>query len=57
MKLRITTPPQVVSLTIPVMNKRKPSSPTTQSHVTMTKLATVLLTARKTIETTVTEMD
>ena len=57
MTLRISTPPKAVRLTIPVMKTRKPPSPTTQSQVMMIKAAASLSTARKTIETTVAEMD
>ena len=57
MILWIATPPQAVSLTILGKNTRKPSSPRTQSRVTMKKTETALLTARNTIETTVAEMD
>ena len=57
MTLRIETPHKAVRLKIPVMKTRKPPSPTTQSRLTITKAATDLSTARKTIETTVVEMD
>ena len=57
MTLRIANPPQAVRLTIIVMKKRKPPSPTTQSRGTMTKAEPALSTARKTIEKTVAEMD
>ena len=57
MTLQIATHSKSVRLTIFVMKTRKHPSTTTQSWVTMTKSATSLSTARKTIETTVAEMD
>ena len=57
MTLWIVTPPQEVRLTIIVMKTRKPPSPMTQCWATMTKSATSISTAGKTIETTVAEMD
>ena len=57
MTLRIATDPQAVRIKIPVMKTRKPPLPTTQSQLTMTKVATALSTASTTIETTVAEMD
>ena len=53
----IETPPQAVRIKIPVMKTRKPPSPRTHSRVTMIKVEAALSTARKTIETTVANMD
>ena len=57
MTLQIGTPHQAARLTIIVMRTRKPTLLTTQCQVVMTKSATALSSARKTIEKTVAEMD
>ena len=57
MKLRTATPSKAVRLKITVMKTSKPPLPTTQSRVTMKKAVTALSIVRKTIETTVTDMD
>ena len=57
MTLRIATPNQAVMLTIPVINMGKIPSTATQIRLTMTEAATAPLAARKTIDSTVEDID
>ena len=56
MALRIATPHQAVRLTISVTKKRKPQLPTTQILLTITKAEAAPSAAKKTIDSTVAEI-